>query len=98
MDIKGPSSGMAEHVDLTNLLRLRGHDEVKFVIGHRDDYAHMLKILPHIDTRRNIVNVSPLFNEMSTADLAKWILEDRLELRLNLQQHKYIWSPDKRGV
>ena len=77
---------------------VRGRDEVKFVIAHRDDYAFMLDLLPRIDTRRNVVNASPLFGELDPAKLAEWMLEDGLDLRLNLQQHKYIWDPARRSV
>lgn len=98
VDMKGPSSGEAQRMDLGNLARLRGRDEVKFVIAHRGDYAHMLDLLPRIDTRRNTVNASPLFGELAPAELAEWLLEDRLPVRLNLQQHKHIWDPATRGV
>jgi len=98
VDMKGPSSGEQERMDLGNLTRLRPRDEVKFVVGHRADYQHMLDLLPRIDTARNTVNVSPLFGVLAPAELAAWLLADRLHLRLNLQQHKHIWPPDARGV
>jgi 7-carboxy-7-deazaguanine synthase len=98
VDIKGPSSGESEKMDLTNLERLRERDELKFIIGDRADYAHMLSLLPHVDTCRNMVNASPLFGVLPPAELAAWILEDGLCVRLNLQQHKYIWPPEARGV
>jgi len=98
VDMKGPSSDQSGRMDLANLDRLREGDEVKFVIAHRGDYAHMLELLPRIDTKRNVVNASPLFGELPPAELAEWILEDRLFLRLNLQQHKHIWPPETRGV
>jgi len=98
VDIKGPSSGESEKMDLTNLERLRERDELKFIIGDRADYAHMLSLLPHVDTCRNTVNASPLFGALAPAELAAWILEDGLCVRLNLQQHKYIWPPEARGV
>ncbi|MDO9632504.1 MAG: 7-carboxy-7-deazaguanine synthase, partial [Humidesulfovibrio sp.] len=98
VDIKGPSSGEAQRMDLGNLTRLRARDEVKFVIGNPDDYAHMLGLLPRIDTARNTVNASPLFGALAPTELARWLLKDRLHVRLNLQQHKHIWPPDARGV
>lgn len=98
VDMKGPSSGESDKMDLTNLDRLRARDEVKFVVGDRADYAHMLALLPRIDARRNTVNASPLYGALAPATLAAWILADRLDVRLNLQQHKYIWPPDARGV
>ncbi len=98
VDMKGPSSDQSGRMDLANLDRLRARDELKFVIAHRGDYAHMLALLPRIDTARNVVNASPLFGELPPAELAEWILEDGLPVRLNLQQHKHIWPPETRGV
>lgn len=98
VDMKGPSSGESGRMDLTNLSRLRPRDEVKFVIGGREDYAHMLSLLPRIDPARNTVNASPLFATLPAAELAAWIVADRLPVRLNLQQHKHIWPPEARGV
>lgn len=98
VDMKGPSSGESGRMDLANLSRLRPRDEVKFVIGHREDYEHMLAMLPKIDPARNTVNASPLFGTLPAADLAAWIVADRLPVRLNLQQHKHIWPPEARGV
>lgn len=98
VDMKGPSSGESAKMDLGNFTRLRGRDELKFVIGDQADYAHMRALLPRVDCRRNTVNVSPLYGALAPADLAAWILADGLDVRLNLQQHKYIWPPDARGV
>jgi len=98
VDMKGPSSGEAERMDLANLARLRARDEVKFVLAGRADYQHMRELLPRIDTARNTVNVSPLFGALAPAELAAWMLADRLDARLNLQLHKLIWPPDARGV
>jgi len=98
VDMKGPSSGESEKMDLTNLERLRERDELKFVIGDRTDYAHMQSLLPRVDPSRNTVNASPLFGTLAPAELAAWILADGLNVRLNLQQHKYIWPPEARGV
>ncbi|HWR02508.1 MAG TPA: radical SAM protein [Humidesulfovibrio sp.] len=98
VDMKGPSSGESDKMDTGNLDRLRERDEVKFIIADREDWQHMLNLLPRIDTCRNVVNVSPLFGGVDPAGLARWILESGLDLRLNLQQHKYIWNPDARGV
>lgn len=98
VDMKGPSSGESDKMDEANLDRLRERDEVKFVIAGRDDWAHMLGLLPRMDAARNTVNVSPLFGGVAPAELARWILDENLDLRLNLQQHKYIWNPDARGV
>lgn len=98
VDMKGPSSGESARMDLANLARLRPHDELKFVVGGQDDLDFLLGLLPRVDARRNTVNVSPLAGVADLASLAAWIVETRLPLRLNLQLHKIIWSPDARGV
>ncbi len=101
VDIKCPSSGQAEKNDLDNLKRLTEHDEVKFVIGDRGDYEFAKEKLPLIpkpaDARRQ-VHFSPAFGKIGVEELARWILEDRLEVRLQVQLHKVVWSPDRRGV
>ncbi|MDQ7836862.1 MAG: radical SAM protein [Humidesulfovibrio sp.] len=98
VDMKGPSSGEDGRMDLENLSRLRRRDEVKFVVAHLEDWEHMRSLLPRIDTTRNTVNVSPLFGALEASELAAWILAEGLNVRLNLQQHKFIWPPDRRGV
>jgi 7-carboxy-7-deazaguanine synthase len=103
VDIKCPSSGMSEQNDLRNLEKLSERDELKFVIGCREDYEfakNILSILPGLRaTHQEIkVNFSPVFAKIFPRSLAEWILQDRLRVRLNLQLHKIIWDPEKRGV
>lgn len=101
VDFKCPSSGQTSGSDLKNLDRLTDHDEVKFVIADREDYEYAKRILnltnPNI-CKKNLVHFSPVFGSMDPKTLAAWILEDRLEVRLHLQLHKMIWTPDQRGV
>ncbi len=100
MDIKTPSSGQAEAVDLENIKRLRRHDEVKFVVSNQADYDWSRSFV----MRYNLLNlcaavlISPVFGELEPAELAVWLTRDRLPLRLNLQLHKYIWPTRQRGV
>ncbi|MDY6844576.1 MAG: radical SAM protein [Thermodesulfobacteriota bacterium] len=99
MDIKTPSSGM-EHCNLwDNIDKLTDNDQVKFVIGEREDYMWALSIL-NTYHRLNEMEVlfSPVFNQLSPQVLADWILKDRLKIRLQLQLHNYIWENKKRGV
>jgi 7-carboxy-7-deazaguanine synthase len=101
VDVKCPCSGQTSHNDLRNLDRLTDHDEVKFVIADRDDYEYAKQILNLMDPnlcRKNPVHFSPAFGRMAPKTLAAWILEDHLDVRLHLQVHKIIWSPDRRGV
>ena len=101
VDIKCPSSGMMGKNDLDNLDKLTAKDELKFVLGTREDYEYAKKILGHKKLnpeRINSVNFSTTFGKLKTKTLAEWILEDHLDVRLHLQLHKYIWDSEARGV
>ncbi len=101
VDIKCPSSGMKERMDMENLNRLSGRDEIKFVLGTREDYEYAREIVSHMKSRFlkiNSINFSPVFGQLSPEVLAEWMLSDHLPCRLHLQIHKYIWGPDARGV
>jgi 7-carboxy-7-deazaguanine synthase len=99
VDVKTPGSGMVSRNDLANLDRLRPGDEVKLVLTGRADYEWARDLVRRTDlTSRAPVHFSPCFGALDPRDLAGWILEDGLRVRLNLQIHKWIWGPDARGV
>ena len=101
MDIKCPSSGEESKNDPENLHRLNHGDELKLVISNRADYDFAVDILSHIpeDKKKGIhILISPCFGKIAPHELTEWILKDKLDVRLNLQLHKYIWPPDMRGV
>jgi 7-carboxy-7-deazaguanine synthase len=99
LDIKCPGSGMSQTVCWDNLEHLKPHDEVKFVIADRADYAWAREVLAHYSAlRTRCVLFSPVFGQMAPQALAAWILEDNLPVRMQLQMHKYIWDPAMRGV
>lgn len=101
MDIKCPSSGEEKNNNLENLKRLNPGDEVKFVIADRADYDFAkvkISLIPDDVIAGISIHFSPCFSIIKPDELASWILEDKLNVRLNLQLHKYIWHPDKRGV
>lgn len=100
VDVKCPSSGMAETNDLKNLTRLTENDELKFVVGDRDDYAFARKIMNALPEAGAgcTVNIGPVFDKLAPKTLAEWMLADRLNARLNLQLHKWVWGPDATGV
>jgi 7-carboxy-7-deazaguanine synthase len=101
VDIKCPSSGEKDRNDLANLNRLRDEDELKFVIGSREDYNYakdILSLIGHGSSSKITVHFSPSFGRMEPKELVGWILNDRLNVRLHLQLHKYIWPPGQRGV
>lgn len=93
MDIKCPSSGVSEKNIFENLLHLQSNDEVKFVVANREDYDYMKKVLKKYPTQASIL-VSPMFDKNQKAvigsDLVNWIIEDRLNVRVQIQLHKII--------
>jgi len=97
VDIKCPSSGKDKNNDLKNLDRISDNDEIKFVIGDKKDYKYARNILGMIE-KGNTVHFSPIFGKIDPQILAKWILDDHLDVRLQIQLHKKIWDPDQRGV
>ncbi len=99
MDIKTPKSGMFDKMDLTNLKHLKPRDEVKFVAADREDYEWVKKFIrDYALPDKCKILLSPAYGTLLPEDLSKWIIEDRLPVRLNLQLHKYIYDADKRGV
>ena len=99
LDVKCPGSGMMERMHWPNVERLRPQDEAKFVIQDRIDYEWAKSILTRFHlTDRCPVLFSPVFGALDPHLLAEWLLADRLPIRLQLQLHKHIWSPDMRGV
>ena len=99
MDIKCPSSGESHSNLWENLDFIRPGDEIKFVVCDRLDYEWAGKvILKELAGLSNTVLISPVYGQLAPRELAQWILEDNLEVRLQVQVHKYIWSPHARGV
>ena len=101
VDIKCPSSGEEDKNDLKNLSRLNDKDEVKFVIGNREDYEFAKHVLNPMNTRPpkcNTAHLSAAYGKMDLKVLADWILKDCLDVRLHVQLQKVIWDQGKRGV
>ncbi len=100
LDIKCPGSGMSQKNAWGNLAALRPHDEVKFVIKNRLDYDWALGVCEkyQLFSRSKLVLFSPEHNNMNPQELVKWILKDRLPVRINLQIHKWIWDSQTQGV
>ena len=100
IDVKCPGSGESGKVHWPNLEKLRSSDELKFVIKDREDYEFAREVVARHEllTRCAAVLFSPVHGVLEAKQLAEWILADRLPVRLQLQAHKYIWSPDTRGV
>lgn len=100
MDLKTPYSGMEFKNRYENIKFLKSADEVKFVIGSREDYDWSKNKIEEYNLTSKVRQVlfSPVFDKIENIDLAGWILEDRLNVRFQLQMHKYIWHPETRGV
>lgn len=106
IDIKTPSSGVSEKNCIENIERTvansdrpRENVEFKMVIASRRDYEWAREMLDRWDlTSCCTVLMGTVFDALPPSDLAAWILEDHLHVKLQLQQHKYIWPPDMRGV
>jgi len=100
VDIKCPGSGEAAKNDWSNLERLAPHDEIKFVVLDRADYDYARDVIVRYDlaSRAAAVLMSPVHGVLEPRTLSEWMLADRLPARLQLQLHKYIWSPMTRGV
>ena len=100
LDLKCPGSAMHKKNDYSNIEKLDNKDEVKFVIKNRQDYDWAVEICNEYDlfNRVSEVLMSPVFGEIEPVELANWILEDSLPVRMQMQLHKYIWEPSTRGV
>lgn len=99
IDLKTPSSLMVDENNWDNISRLNPGDELKFVIGDRADYDWALNIIKKNGLEeKTIVNLSPVHGVMSPSELTKWMLEDKIDVRVNVQLHKYIWGEHTVGV
>ena len=100
MDLKTPGSGEVERNLFSNIDYLTPRDEVKFVIGSREDYEwSRAQLREHrLADRCRAVLFSPIFGRIDPREIVEWILADKLPVRFQLQMHKFIWTPTQRGV
>jgi Organic radical activating enzymes len=100
MDLKTPGSGECHRNLYANVPHLTARDEVKFVIGSREDYDWSKQKLEEFDlpNRCGTVLFSPIFGRIEPREIVEWMLADRLPVRFQLQMHKFIWSPETKGV
>ena len=100
MDLKTPSSGMCGRNLLKNLAYLRRGDEVKFVVANREDYDWARAMIRDAAYPVSLVATlfSPVAGRLKPAVLARWMLDDRLDAKLNLQLHRILWPERNRGV
>ena len=100
MDLKTPGSGEVDKNLWSNIDHLSKRDEVKFVIGSREDYEWSREKVDRLQlaSRCHAVLFSPIFGRIDPRQIVEWILADRLDVRFQLQMHKFIWTPTQRGV
>jgi 7-carboxy-7-deazaguanine synthase len=100
VDLKTPSSGECDRNDYRNLTSMNAHDELKFVLGSREDYewARALIAEHRLAEKPYGLLFSTVFGRLGTRELAEWLIADRLPVRFQLQMHKYVWDPEARGV
>ncbi len=100
MDLKCPASGEAHRNRWSNLAHITSRDEIKFVVADRADYTWARAVIAERRLWEHTPNllVSAAFGRLAPKDLVRWVLEDRLAVRVQLQMHKYVWPPDATGV
>lgn len=99
MDLKCPSSGMLKKNNYDNITFLKPTDEIKFVIGSREDYEWSKEIINKYNlTGLCTILFSVVFGQLEPLILVGWILKDKLDVRFQLQMHKFIWDPAAKGV
>ena len=100
MDLKCPGSGEHARNRWSNLDHLTPRDEIKFVLADRIDYEWMRDVVRDraLVERTASLLASTVFGRLSPRELVSWVLADGLPVRVQLQMHKVIWSPDARGV
>ena len=98
VDVKCPSSGMESKNIYTNFQHLTKNDELKFVIKNRNDFDWAIELINKyfLLSRVFVVNFSPVYGELEPNILAEWILDSKLNIKLQMQLHKYIWEPNER--
>ncbi|MGE5481163.1 MAG: radical SAM protein [Chloroflexota bacterium] len=100
MDIKCPDSRMSKFNNYRNIELLDKKDEVKFVLASREDYNFAVDAIRKYELEERVAAIllSTVFETIELRDLAEWILNDKLKVRLQVQLHKLIWEPSLRGV
>lgn len=100
MDLKAPGSDESHRNRWENIEHLTKRDEVKVVLADRADYDWAKRVIEehHLASRVNAILLSCVWGELDPKDLVRWVLEDNLPVRVQLQMHKVIWDADTQGV
>ena len=99
VDMKCPASEMTDKNDYKNLERVTSRDEIKFVIQNKKDFLWAEALIKQykLENKCNVI-MSPVFGVMAPLELTDLILESGMNVRMQMQLHKLLWSPDKTGV
>lgn len=97
VDVKCPSSGEGDSFNEINLERVDEKDELKFVIGNREDYLWSKAFIEKHQPKTELI-FSPSWEAITPRELTEWVIEDRLDVRIGIQIHKVIWDKDTQGV
>lgn len=101
LDIKCPASGEEARNEWSNIERLRADmDEVKFVVADEGDWLYAKRVIQahDLETRTHAILISPVWGRIDLQQLANWVAASGMNVRMQLQLHKYIWGPDVQGV
>jgi len=100
VDLKAPGSGEHTRNRWENLAHLTERDELKIVVADRADYDWVREVIAEHDlaARAGHLHLSPVHGVLDPKQLVEWVLADALPVRVNLQLHKYVWSPETQGV
>jgi 7-carboxy-7-deazaguanine synthase len=100
VDFKTPYSGMSKRNRYDNVEHLTKHDEVKFVIGSREDFEWSKEKVEEYELDKKVETVlfSPVWGQLQPIDLANWIMQEQVPVRFQLQLHKILWTPETRAV
>ena len=98
VDFKCPTSKMHKKNEWGIVGDLQEHDEIKFVIGDYEDYKWTKNKINYYNLNDKNILLSPVHDVLEPKVLSEWVLKDGIKARVQLQLHKYIWSPDTKGV
>jgi 7-carboxy-7-deazaguanine synthase len=93
MDVKTPSSNESRHNKYDNIAKLQDKDQLKFVIGSKDDFDWSVDVINQYPTEAGVL-FSPVFEAVTPTQLADWILDKQLNVRMQMQMHKLLWGDE----
>ena len=94
MDLKTPSSNESSQNLYENVAKLQAKDQLKFVIGSRQDFDWSVGIMDKYPTDAGVL-FSPVFDQITPTELADWIIDSQLNVRMQVQMHKLLWGDEK---